>query len=70
MRVVRTAKSMTEEHRIKRRRLGQARPETIDDDKEEFVARCKKPRTMAGEKNNNNVSQQKGKVQRFTQNCK
>ena len=40
MRVVRTAKSITEEHRIKRRRLGQGRPETIDDDEEEFVARC------------------------------
>ena len=40
MTVVRTAKSITEEHRIKRRRLGQGRPETIDDDEEEFVARC------------------------------
>ena len=40
MRVVRTAKSITEEHRIKRRRMGQGRPETIDDDEEEFVARC------------------------------
>ena len=40
MRVVRTAKGITEEHRIKRRRLGQGRPETIDDDEEEFVARC------------------------------
>ena len=40
MRVVRTAKSITEEHRIKQRRLVQRRPETIDDDEEEFVARC------------------------------
>ena len=39
MRVVRTTKGVTEEHRIKRRRLGQGRPETIDDDEEEFVAR-------------------------------
>ena len=40
MRVVRPAKSITEEQRIKRRRLGQGRSETIDDDEEEFVARC------------------------------
>ena len=44
MRVVRTATSITEEHRIKRRRLGQGRPETIDDDEEEFVARCIEPK--------------------------
>ena len=40
LKVIREAKNIIEGHRIKRRRLGQGRPNAIDEDEEEFLVRC------------------------------
>ena len=40
LKVIREAKSINEKKRIKRRKLGQERPNAIDEDEETFVARC------------------------------
>jgi hypothetical protein len=40
LKVIREAKNINEKKRIKRRKLGQGRPNAIDEDEETFVARC------------------------------
>ena len=40
LKVIREANSINEKKRIKRRKLGQGRPNAIDDDEETFVVRC------------------------------
>ena len=40
LKVIREAKNVVEGHRIKRRWLGQGRPNAIEEDEEEFLVRC------------------------------